>query len=196
MFEGRKLLLQTQPDRVDWALVPVTDLPDDISESIPTMGPFPEALSSLQRIALGWLKNPPPVSRLAFGAVLAQPVGDRRSGYLQIAGYLPEVTLDPDGSSDFAYQINRPRDSATIPGLTINRLTKWSVMLFERFRINVGKIEVTAKGYTIQESACRLELDINTSQDYRGAFPHELLPQLFQELVALGKEIAERGDIR
>jgi len=44
--------------------------------------------------------------------------------------------------------------------------------------------------------ACRLELDINTSADYTGQFASQILPEIFMALIDLGKEIAERGDIK
>jgi hypothetical protein len=44
-------------------------------------------------------------------------------------------------------------------------------------------------------TVCRLELDINTAEDFVGELPHEPLPDLFQELTKLGLEIATQGDI-
>jgi hypothetical protein len=46
-----------------------------------------------------------------------------------------------------------------------------------------------------EETACRLELDINTAADF-GELPPTSLEVLLGELIALGREIAERGDIR
>jgi hypothetical protein len=43
--------------------------------------------------------------------------------------------------------------------------------------------------------ACTLELDINTDPEHKTPLPSERLPSLFRELVAFGKEIAEKGDI-
>jgi hypothetical protein len=43
--------------------------------------------------------------------------------------------------------------------------------------------------------ACCIELDINTSPDYQEDLPKEKLPQIFRELVDLGKEIVKEGDI-
>ena len=43
--------------------------------------------------------------------------------------------------------------------------------------------------------ACRLELDINTDGDFEGELPRQALPALWDELVRLGAEIAEKGDV-
>ena len=43
--------------------------------------------------------------------------------------------------------------------------------------------------------SCRLELDINTSADYKNDLPVDKLTDVFLELVDLAKEIALEGDI-
>jgi hypothetical protein len=40
-----------------------------------------------------------------------------------------------------------------------------------------------------------LELDINTAQDRRGAFPQDKIDTLLEELIYLAKEIVDKGDI-
>ncbi len=196
IVEGRKLSLQVQPDRVDWTLTPFVEPAEAGVETMPSAGPFPDALNPFATLATSWLRVCPPVTRLAFGAVLFQPTADQRAGYLQIAKYLHWVKLDPDGSSDFFYQINRPRDSTSgIHGLRINRLSKWSVLLFQGFSVALGKQQLATVGYTLKESACRLELDINTAPEFAGELPRDTLPKIFQELVALGEDIASKGDI-
>jgi hypothetical protein len=195
-FEGRRLSLQVQPERIDWNLAPVVKITEEEPASLPLAGPFPEVLGSLLKIATRWLPVAPPITRLAFGAVLAQPVEDRRTGYVQIAKYLHSLTLDPDGSSDFLYQINRPRPSKVgVEGLRVNRLSKWSVLLFQRFSVTLGKTAITTVGLASGDSACRLEVDINTAPEFEGVLPVDRLSAILQELVDLGREIAEKGDI-
>lgn len=196
-FEGRKLTLQIQPERIDWTFMPAdVQSPEELEEGLPSAGSLSDALGPFHKLVLAWLPLAPPVTRLAFGAILFQPAENRRAGYAQIAGYIPSVKLDPDGSSDFLYQINRPRDSVSgIGGLRINRLTKWSVMLFERVRVEFKRPGVVAAGSLAMRSACRLELDINTSPEFSGPLPHERLQSLFEELLTLGQEIAAKGDV-
>ena len=131
----------------------------------------------------------------AFGAVLLRPVENRQAGYQQIAAYLPHVQLDPEGASDFLYQINRPRNSNSgIPDLRINRLSKWSIAASMESTFSFGSTSA-AHFPGPRHFACRLELDINTVPDFRDELAREQLPQIFQELVDLGKEIAKAGDI-
>ncbi len=194
-FEGRQLSLQVQPDRFDWSLAPVIKLSEEEPSTLPLAGPFSEVLGSLMKIVERWLPVAPTITRLAFGAALAQPCEDRRSGYIQIAKYLPNVALDPD-SSDFLYQINRPRASkAGIENLRINRLMKWSVMQFHRFSMAFEKLGIRTVGLAPGDSACRLELDINTVPDFKGNLLPEKLPAVLRELVDLAFEIAAKGDI-
>lgn len=195
-FQGRKLILQVQPDRVDWLFAPaVPEKPGELPESPPSAGSFPDVLKPFLTLVLDWLKIAPPISRLAFGATLFQSVEDRRAGYLHLANYLRSVQLDPD-TSDFSYQINRPRNSKSgVPELKINRLMKWSVMLFTLFGMSFEKKMPAKATITGQESHCRLELDINTAPDFPGPLPPAEVADIFQELVGLAEEIAAEGDV-
>lgn len=190
-FDGFKLTLGNRPIRIDWVASP-SDVRDEF-----WIGPFQDSLEPFLELMSRWFRISPPIRRLAFGAVLMQPVDDLRTGYELIAKYLPNITLDPDGSSDFSYQINRRRDSLTgIEGLRINRLSKWSVAKRGTTRIALSPKEARASFFPTSETyACRLELDINTTPDYQADLPHDQLAAIFQELVDLGKEIAIEGDI-
>jgi len=194
-FEGRQLSLSLHLDRIDWNLAPIMDVSEGPPPMLPLAGPFPEVLTSFRKIIDRWLPLSPPMSRLAFGAVLAKPVEDRRSGYLHIAMYLPNVKVDPEGSSDLFYQINRPRPSKTgIERLHNNRLMKWSVMSVRLLSMALQQTAITtvdAGG----DSACRLELDINTAPAFGGPLPADKLPEILSELVDLAHEIATKGDI-
>lgn len=194
-FEGRKLVLRVEPTRVDWLFTPIDDQAQGV-KGIPTTGAFPESLRIFLQLILRWFKleTCPPVQRLAFGATVLLPVENLQAGYRQISVYLP-FQLDPEGSSDFSYQINRSRDSVSgIRGLRINRLSKWAVV-----RVTMGELALgpAVVGYSARQihHACRLELDINTAPDFQGELSREQLPQIFQELVNLGQEIIREGDI-
>lgn len=196
--EERKLSLQIQPERIDWTLTPLDPTGAAPITGLPSLGSFPVTLASFMDLMLRWLPVCPPANRLAFGCVLFQPAENRQAGYLQTAQYLDGiVTLDPENSSDFFYQINRPRPSGTgLQGLRINRLSRWSVLLFEGFRLVLSKAELTSQPYAVQQSACRLELDVNTVPESFGPeLPREALAKVLQELVAVGEEIARSGDI-
>jgi len=192
--EGRKLILRVEPTRIDWLLTP-DDRAREV-KGIPTTGSFPESLQTFLQLMRRWfeLATCPPAQRLAFGAILLLPVENQQAGYRQISAYLP-FPLDPEGSSDFSYQINRPRDSTSgISGLRINRLSRWSVARLTMGDITFGPASVSYAARHIHH-ACLLELDINTTPDFQGELSREQLLPIFQELVNLGQEITEKGDI-
>jgi hypothetical protein len=166
-----------------------------IEEGEVTIGSFQDCLDSFLELMTRWFKISPSLRRLAFGVILALPVDDRKSGYELIANYLPNVKLDPVGSSDFLYQINRLRNSELVSDLEINRLSKWSVVKQGLARVDLlpeARVSLFPSSDTF---SCRLELDINTSADYKSDLPADKLTSVFLELVDLAKEIAVRGDI-
>ena len=125
-------------------------------------------------------------------------MADRKAGYELIGQYLPSVKLDPENSTDFSFQINRPRPSTSgISKLQINRLSRWSVARLSGMVVQVTSGEPTARVFESTEGlhACRVELDINTAPSSDGAFPKENLATLVKELLGLGVEIAMSGDI-
>jgi hypothetical protein len=195
-FEGRQLVLQIQPGRVEWILGPLAKAVDEES-TLPSLGSFSEVLQSLSKVVVSWLPQAPALQRFAFGAILTQPVDNVLAGYALLQKYLASsVRLDPESSSDFFYQINRPRPSrTTIAGLRLNRLTKWSVQVVRRMTMTIGT-EGGATRALGQDAACRLELDMNTAPDFTGALPADQLGSLLQELIDLGREIAQKGDIQ
>jgi len=182
--EGR-LILNIGPGRIDWVLV--ASATKDAATS-PTIGPFDTGEKSFSDLAQNWLKGSPvPMTRLAFGGVAWYSVPNKLEGYKRLAEMLPHVKLDPVGSADFLYQINRPRPSKSVPSLRINRLTKWSVM-------QIHLLEVVTKAMTVPNHHCRVELDINTDPENTTNLPKDAAP-LFKELAALGTEILGNGDI-
>lgn len=192
-FEGGKLILNIQPTRIDWLFTVTKDKEEDVEE-IPTIGSFTKSLNPFLQLMLKWLSISPPLQRLAFGAILLQPVDDLETGYRLIATYLPFVQLDSEGSSDFFYQINRPRNSMSgITGLEVNRLSKWSITRWQTSDLSLPAMTYfPGKPYF----ACCLELDINTAVDFSDELIGEQLPRVFQELVNLGLEIAREGDTK
>ena len=192
-FQELKLVLTAQPSRIDWHLL----LPEQrrLDLVLQTVGPFQGSLKTFAPLMKEWLKLSPPLGRLAFGAVLLQTVADRVDGYRQLAKYLPAVTIDPEHSADFSYQINRPRNSNSgVAGLTINRLSKWAVALHGITLLSVKPqpAEVLTRA---EAFAVRLEFDINTPAEFARELPQEKLAEVFDEEMALGSEIAEGGDI-
>ena len=194
-FGGGKLVLRIQSERIDWNLLPREEALEGALD-LPSLGTYPEALKAFLSVMPRWLDLAPPLTRLAYGAVLLQAAPDRRASYLQIMKYLHVVTLDPERSSDFLLQINHPRPSRVLD-VEINRLMKWSAVRLGRLSFRVGGRSSAPMGITpvAEQYACRLELDINTSPEYDAELPRDRRHDLLSELVELGSEIAAKGDV-
>jgi len=193
--DQRDLILQVQANRIDWVMLPPAQTEAALPMDFLAVGDFPATVNGFATIMRRWLPSCPPVTRLALGGVLLQAQSDRRAGYVLLGSYIPSVTLDPD-SSDFSYQINRPRKSTTsIPNLEVNRLTRWAVVLLRTLAVSAG-LQAMSVADMARRSACRLEFDINTSQEFTGRIPQGQLTDLLVELSDLALEIAALGDIK
>jgi len=196
-LEQGRMRLTVQPPRIDWELIfPAPEEPETFT--LPTIGPYPDVAGVLSKLAAKWfaLASCPRPARLAFAGTLLQPVEDREHGYELAAKYLRDrVYIDAKGSRDLIYRINRPRLSTSgITGLEINRLNTWAVMVVSKIATVSG--DKARRTFPMgQAFALRLELDVNTSAEFDGQFTQEQTPQVFQELLALGQEIAAAGDI-
>lgn len=189
-----QFILTVDSVRIDWRIVSIDDS-TLLSGDITSLIPFSQSIDYFLEIMMKWLeKKSYKFERIAFGAELLFPVESRQEAYKELSKYLPSVKLDIDNSSDFLYQINRPRSSqSSISGLQINRLSKWSGLKLSR-----GYILPTGKPISFPDSDlhfCRLELDINTAAEFNGEIPSKQVPAIFRELVALGREISLKGDI-
>jgi hypothetical protein len=191
--ENGQLVLSIDPLRIDFRVNYVEESMIVMAD-FSTIGSFLRSHERFLPLALNFLQNSElKVNRLAFGAELLIAAKGHSEAYSQLSEYLPDIKIDPNGSFDFTYQINRPRTSQFIPDLRINRLTKWSALKLSR-----GVVLPSGKAISIPDMDqyyCRLEVDINTTAEHEGFIAPDELPKLFQELVDLGKEIAENGDI-
>ena len=116
-----------------------------------------------------------------------------RTTYKVLAPNLHYVEVDIEGSSDLMYQISRSRQSSYDPDIKINRLTKWAVIKLETGAILDNPL---TKIQTNEAFAAHLEIDINTAKETERTYSPDELQALFEELIVLGNEIVERGDIK
>jgi len=122
------------------------------------------------------------------------PAGGREEGYELLGRYLRDVRVDAKGSSDFLYQINRWRPSQR-RGVTINRLSKWTVSRIVHTRLMAAGGTLTASPFVDLGHAVRAELDINTAPSENAALDQEGAAAMLDEQIALALEIAAKGDI-
>ena len=194
-FEHGRLVIQTSPARIDLLAIPSPA--QEATSGFLKIGKFEQILGRFDEVMHRWLTldSCPEIQRVAFGAVLLSPVDSKVSGYRQLAAYLPSVTIDPEHSTELFYQINRPRESATgIPDLKINRLSKWSVAQISTAGLVLEPARILYHDVPQGYLACRLELDINTAAERREPLPREIVSNVWQELLNLGREIVIDGD--
>jgi hypothetical protein len=190
------LSVSLQPGRVDWFISPGPFEPTvDLVVAINSVGPFPEQFREFTSMMGRWLPAAPRIFRMAFGAVVLEQAASKEAGYRKLGEYLRDVTIDATGSEDLLYQINRPRQSRVIPGLRLNRLSKWSVAYFQRLRVGLAASPAAQPQLGDRVYACRTELDISTPAELSDVLPSGNLSELFTELSELGVEIVNRGDI-
>ncbi len=189
------LVVDYQAGRVDFLLLPDVN-PQEIPAGLPNIGQLQGAVEKIKEIALKWLPIAPTINRLAIGLIGLQQVENKIEGYKAIQPLLHNVKLDPEGSSDFSYAINRPRQSKTPgPALIINRLSKWSVVKIGFMQIPLGQTNLGGIGVSEGLSACRVELDINSAQDKAEVISTERLLLLVDEFLNLAGELMNLGDV-
>lgn len=183
-IEG-KLILMVHPTRIDWQLFPLNNI---------TIGEMEDSLNSFLALIRRWITISPPVQRIAFGALLNTPLKSKKEICEWIAFYLPKIDLDEE-SSEFAFQINRPRISTRISDLYINRLSKWRVDT--SFVVDLlNSTQFLEPQHPEPQLSAKLELDISTVPSGSIKFSSEEYSKVFEELVELGKEIVIKGDIK
>ncbi len=193
-----QLVLTIDPTRINWELFPI---PNPYSLNPPIVGTFNNSVNCFLQFMLSWLKNLSNLSVkcLAFAVALIKPVNNLIDGYELLSNYLPSITIDND-SCDFFYQINRPRKLLYLGAneLVINRISKWNVSQWKvsNLLINSNPTQLIPLPIEPDSFYVGLELDINTSADFLGDLNSEKLPYIFQQLVELGQEIANKGDIK
>ena len=188
-----RLELRINPASLTW-IHHITEVQPQ--EKFEALGEFQSNCEEFCALMDKWsnLDTVPNLVRLAFGAVLIQNAQSQEEGFVRLGKYIQSVKIDPSNSSDFLYQINRRRPSKlNIDGLEINRLMKWSV---GQIKILMTHPDGRASFIPVpSESIVQLEVDINTFPDFEGEIPRGHFSKVFEELVELGTEIADKGDI-
>ena len=187
-WKSARLQVVGQPGQVHWRTFSATPKREGPME----VGTFVSAVPPFRALMERWLaESCPSVNRIAFGATLLLPADSLQEVCRRIDGMLPSVAIDPDGTRDVMYRINRRRGSAHHAALQINRLATWAAVQAIGIQVAIGGTAPVAQTAKV-ENLCRLDLDINTNPYL---LPQEALTAVFGELVDAAGEIAERGDI-
>ena len=180
--------------RTDFILEP--DLGDSAAVGdvwpLPDGATYRETVSEMANLVERWLVKEHPVYRLAVGARLLAPGPDLYSVYSALGAFLPGLNLEGLRSPDFYLRINRERCLTVGVSFAVNRLAAWAVAQGQSVSVSpaIGGVDVAPVRY-----AAHLDLDINTRTDESCLFSGASARAVFQTLMEMGVEIAERGDV-
>lgn len=156
------------------------------------LGSLLTAVAASREILDRFLSLLPPVRRLAVGVVLVRPTQNKEESYALLPEAIKTLGVNLAGTSDFTFQINRPRSSLIVRGLQLNRLAKWAAI-----RVGVLTVDAASSGvsHDYGEHAIQLELDMSTEADRTTSVPAGTEGPLVKELESLAAEIAAHGDV-
>ena len=187
------IFLIKQSEYIEWRYL---GKPDENRNELrlPIVGSLFEELDVILELSRMSLRSPSllPINRLAFGAVLLLPAQSLNTGFANLQDFFPKINFQR--VNDFDYRVNRRRNSEVVKDLEINRISQWSVARLERVADTLDPASSLADGSSSSAFASRLELDVNTVQR-RDALQSDSLVDLFNELIHLGTELSERGDV-
>ena len=194
LLNGNFWTMICQPGRVDWNLEAVEKESDKTSELLALGAMSDNTLEPFVKIVRKWLGKCPSTNRLAFGADLGKVTNDIHTGCEEIQKYLHSIKLDPKNTTDFLYQINRPRKSKVDSNIIINRMNTWSVVSVSTGGVTINPTTSKISANVQNMYVCRLELDINTALSDNNIAKNKVY-KVFQELVECGQEISDKGDV-
>ena len=176
-----RLTINDQPGRIDFVLSAVASDPSNI----PTVGLLPEVCESFGKLLLS--AKLPKCARLAVGIASNISCLSEAEAIGVFRGLVPALKFQ--GATDLSVQVNLPKKFPKIGGLRINRLSKWSQLVWQVFEF---QMEGGAPANPIDIHIVKLELDLNTA-------PGSALPpassygQIVSLLMSEAIDIAQEG---
>lgn len=151
-FEMRVLF-----NRVDWVLsYPLSGLPDaPVSVEV-------EKTAKTLLAAIGtWLETSGTAPlRVAYGSILLFPIESQSEGNRLVSDFLPFFHIDVDSVEDVSLQLNFPRPSSVVDGLSINDLIKLGVLTGQFMELSGGVMPKVVTKHML-----RTEFDLSTASD-------------------------------
>jgi hypothetical protein len=191
-WRTRTLQLTASPLTIVWLTWPNSD-----NEGLPNLDKelVIDVLPGFVAITRPWLTSVDfEVKRIGVGLQAVLSAEDKVSAYKTLQEFIPSVKIEPETTTDFFYQINRPVPSRVLGShVRLNRLMKWSAPSFKVAQIQVAP-EITQAGPVLGELYASVESDINTPIDLAEPFDKRLLGAIYDELVELSQKNLEHGE--
>lgn len=195
-FQSGFLTITASGTRIDCVLSPKPR--KEVEEGyLPSLGDWPAACGAFLSATKQWVGQlSSPIVRIAFGAVLLNRCPTRREAYTSLIGLLKSVNGDAGRMRELIYRINWPIESNSVPGLTLNRITQWAVL-----ELRTQIMMIAPGSPVIEQSAApifviRLELDHNTDEGWMNPFDRDSRDLIYEELVQMALENAEKGELK
>jgi hypothetical protein len=188
-----RLSVSAVGSRVDCVLtpMPLTEPPEE--DYVPSVGAWPAVCHDFVKVTSNWVGNfRAPVVRMAFGATLLGRCADHQDAYKILIGLLKTVHGDPERMRELIFRVNWPVNSTSVNDLALNRLTQWSVLEMHT------QLMIPMTAQSVIDAAAffiRLELDHNTDAKRTASFDQNCLVPIYNELVQLALENAEKGEV-
>ena len=195
-YANGSLTLASTADRLDMVLQ--AQPPQSEEElRLPLIGPWSDVRGTFIEMCHRLLTSTQaPIVRVAFGGVLLSPSSDKEDSYRRLNRLLTTIDIDPVKMRDLFYRINWPSTSNTT-GHLLNRITTWATIKFAvtLMQVTGDRISVAA-GAEKEVHAVRLEFDNNTDAESKSVIDKASIVPVFDELVSLANENAEKGEIQ
>jgi hypothetical protein len=194
-FQGGVLHITASGPRIDCILLPKSPTETVEEGYVPTIGTWPAVCTDFQKATSDWVAGfEQPIIRMAFAGTILAKCESLKDAYTQLLGLLKSVRGDPDKMKEVSFRINWPVNSRAANGLTLNRITSWAVLQIQlQLMIQTGTKTVVNE--TPATYVVRMEFDHNTDADRNLAFDRSMLVPIYDELVALALENAEKGEV-
>jgi len=194
---GGVMSIGAGPGRVDIILGPDETVAEKEAKlKLPGIGEWDKLRQQFLDATTSWLETHRyPFNRLAFGAILMRETESGEAAYEQLDDLLIALEVDPKRMRDLLYQVNWPRQSEILQGLTLNRLTTWSVLRLVRKLVAMTGAEITAAKEEDVTYALRLELDHNTEDARVEPFDQTQIVPIYRELMELAVANATHGEL-
>jgi hypothetical protein len=154
-----------------------------------------DVLPDFVSITRAWLASADfDVKRIGVGLHAVLPAPDKISAYKILQEFVPSVKIEPETTSDFFYQINRPVPSRVLGSqVRLNRVMKWSAPSFKLAQIQIVP-QITQAVPVIGDVYASVESDINTPIELVEPLDKRVLGAIYDELVELSLKNLEHGE--
>jgi hypothetical protein len=194
-FQGGVLNLSAVASRVDCVLLPKSPSETIDEGYVPTVGPWGVAVQDFSKATSAWLMAfEQPIYRLAFAGSLLAKCAGLQDAYTQLLALLQSVKGDPQRMRELIYRVSWPLNSTVVNGLPLHRITTWTALQIQlQLMVQTGIKTMTTE--IPPTHVVRLEFDHSTDSERTKPFDRPTLVPIYEELVALASENAEKGEV-